>query len=186
MATYLTGKFLIAMPQMTDTRFHQSLVYICGHDNQGAMGIVINRTIETHSLSELMNQLKLGNTPISLQKEPIFFGGPVEMGRGFILHSNDYHQEGTVNISPEIGLTASLDILEAIRQGAGPQQRLCALGYAGWSAGQLEGELQKNCWIQSEADSHILFKTKPKNKWSGALERMGIHPDRLSTDTGHA
>lgn len=182
----LTGKLLIAMPQLTDTRFQQSLIYICGHDEQGAMGIVINRAIETHTLSELMKQLNLDGDFSHLEEELVFFGGPVEIGRGFVLHSNDYHQEGTVEVGPEISLTATLDILDSIAQDKGPKQRLCALGYAGWSAGQLENEIQSNCWLQSEATPQMLFEVTPEARWEKALENMGIQPELLSIDAGHA
>lgn len=182
----LTGKLLIAMPQLMDSRFHHSLIYICGHDEKGAMGIVINRAIETHTLSELMTQLNLEGDFSHLEEELVFFGGPVEIGRGFVLHSNDYDQEGTVKVSSDINLTATLDILSAIAQGEGPHQRLCALGYAGWSAGQLEGEIQSNCWLQTDASLDMLFEIDPEMRWEKALESMGIHPELLSTDAGHA
>tara|TARA_A100000171_G_C2129953_1_gene146036 strand:- start:200 stop:760 length:561 start_codon:yes stop_codon:yes gene_type:complete len=182
----LTGKVLIAMPQLADPRFAQSLIYICGHDENGAMGLVVNRTIESHTLSELIVQLNLETIPANLDKESVFFGGPVEMGRGFVLHSNDYYQEGTIKVSPQISLTATLDILEAIAKGEGPEKRLCALGYAGWGEGQLEAELFDNCWLQCEEDLETLFDTLPDQKWKNALGKMGIHPELLSSDAGHA
>lgn len=186
MVDTLAGTFLIAMPQLNDARFHQSLIYMCGHDEQGAMGIMVNRAIEGHPLEELMTQLKLEGDFSSLKKESVYFGGPVEIGRGFVLHSGDYTQEGTLKISPGIHLTATLDILEAIAHGKGPEQRLCALGYAGWGAGQLETELQENCWLQLEADPRLLFDALPEKKWTQALETLGIHPELLSRELGHA
>lgn len=150
------------------------------------MGLVINRTIEAHTLAELITQLNLESDDVDLQEEPVFFGGPVEMGRGFILHSNDYHQETTIEVSKGINLTATLDILKDIAQGKGPKKRLCALGYAGWGEGQLEAELGKNCWLQTTIDSEIVFDSTPDLKWEKTLHKMGIHPERLSHETGHA
>lgn len=182
----LTGKALIAMPQLADPRFSQSLIYVCGHDENGAMGLVVNRIIESHTLFELITQLNLEITPPGLGQESVFFGGPVEMGRGFVLHSNDYYQKGTIEVSDKISLTATLDILDAIAQGEGPEKRLCALGYAGWGEGQLEAELFDNCWLQCDADLETLFDVSPDHKWTNALEKMGIHPELLSLETGHA
>ena len=183
----LTGSLLIAMPHMQDTRFAQSLVYICGHDEMGAMGLIINKPIEGQNVADLMMQLGLENSDQGLVSKPIHLGGPIEMGRGFILHSDDYKQDGTLQIEDRLCLSATLEILISMGQHKGPRQSICALGYAGWMAGQLEGELQQNSWlVLTHPDADLLFFTPDQDKWKKAFDKLGVHPELLSFDAGHA
>ncbi len=150
--SFLEGKLLIALPGMVDERFAQTVIYMCAHSSKGAMGIVINKPIPGLSFAELMKQLQIETKPL-VGELPILYGGPVETGRGFVLHSGDYEgSDSTLPVSEEISLTATLDILRAIAEGRGPRQALFALGYAGWGAGQVETEFQSNGWLHCEAD----------------------------------
>jgi putative transcriptional regulator len=181
----LVGNLLVAMPQMRDSRFIHGVILICGHDDKGAMGLVINKHMESFFLSELLNQLGI---PMIFQspQEPVHYGGPVEVGRGFVLHSTDVMKEGSVSINSWLALSATMDILTHMAQGSGPKKRLCALGYAGWGAGQLENEIQENAWLVVPAQEHILFDAPDDEKWFLALKSLGIKPDVLSLELGHA
>jgi putative transcriptional regulator len=184
--SFLEGKLLIAMPGMADERFAQTVIYICAHSSKGAMGIVINKPIPGLSFAELMKQLQIDTKPV-VGDLPILYGGPVETGRGFVLHSGDYEgSDSTLPVSEEISLTATLDILRAIADGRGPKQALFALGYAGWGAGQVETEFQHNGWLHCEADPILVFGTDPNDKWKNALARLGIGPSGLVANTGRA
>jgi putative transcriptional regulator len=182
---YLTGRLLIAMPGMRDSRFARSVVYLCAHNAEGAMGLVVNKLLDSVSFEELLQQLGIENRragePIS-----IHFGGPVEAGRGFVLHSADYRQDSTLEVDGRIALTATLDVLRDIAQGGGPRQHLFALGYAGWGPGQLDQELQDNGWLVADADERLVFDADQAAKWEGAIARLGIDPARLTFDAGHA
>lgn len=182
---WLTGQFLIAMPAMPDPRFAQSVIYICSHGPEGAMGLVLNRLFGEADFRMLLQQL---NVPSSEQTPdlPVHFGGPVEMGRGFILHSGDYAQEGTMRIDDKVSLSATIDILRAIARGNGPAQVMMALGYAGWGAGQLDAEMKANGWLTAPADEAILFDAMLETKWERALAKLGITPSTLSEMAGHA
>ncbi|MQA66875.1 MAG: YqgE/AlgH family protein [Alphaproteobacteria bacterium] len=182
---YLTGQILIAMPQMLDPRFARSVVYICAHTADGAMGLVINRQIESVTFPDLLQQLKIDVIPPGREIR-VMFGGPVETGRGFVLHSADYKQESTLLVSRSVGLTATLEILRDIARGAGPRRSLLALGYAGWGPGQLDNEIQDNGWLTAPADEQIIFGHDLDNKWDRALARLGVSPSALSGDAGHA
>jgi putative transcriptional regulator len=183
---FLEGKLLIAMPGMADERFAQTVIYMCAHSPKGAMGIVINKPIPGLSFAELMKQLQIETKPV-VGDLPILYGGPVETGRGFVLHSGDYEgSDSTLPVSEDISLTATLDILRAIAEGRGPKHALFALGYAGWGAGQVESEFQFNGWLHCQADSALVFGTDPNAKWSMALARLGIGPSGLVSDTGRA
>jgi putative transcriptional regulator len=183
----LTGAVLVAMPHMQDTRFSQAVIYICGHDEQGAMGVVINKPLEEHYVADLLVQLDLNVGDEGLCQVPVYLGGPVEMGRGFILHSHDYKKEGTLEISCLFCLSATLEILVAMGEGQGPRESLCALGYAGWASGQLEAELQENTWlVLTDPDEELVFRTSYEDKWMKAFEKIGVHPELLSFDSGHA
>jgi putative transcriptional regulator len=183
---FLEGKLLIAMPGMADERFAQTVIYMCAHSSKGAMGIVINKPIPGLSFAELMKQLQIETSPRTGEL-PILYGGPVETGRGFVLHSGDYEaSDSTLSVSEDISLTATLDILRAIADGRGPKRALFALGYAGWGAGQVEHEFQFNGWIHCQADPTLVFGTDPQAKWSAALARLGIGPSGLVSDTGRA
>ena len=183
---FLVGKLLIALPGMTDERFAQTVIYICAHSSNGAMGIVINKPIPGLAFSEVMKQLDIETKP-SAADLPILYGGPVGTGRGFVLHSGDYESsDSTLPVSGDISLTATLDILRAIADGRGPKHALFALGYAGWSAGQVESEFQTNGWLHCEADPGLVFGVSPDAKWRAALQRLGVGPSGLVSDAGRA
>lgn len=184
--SFLEGKLLIALPGMADDRFAQTVIYMCAHSPKGAMGIVINKPIPGLTFSEVMKQLNI-DTSASTTELPILYGGPVETGRGFVLHSGDYEgSDSTLPVSENISLTATLDILRAIADGRGPKHVLFALGYAGWAPGQVEGEFQSNGWLHCEADPGLVFGVSPDAKWRAALQRMGIGPSGLVSDAGRA
>ena len=184
--SFLEGKLLIALPGMVDERFAQTVIYMCAHSSKGAMGIVINKPIPGLSFAEVLKQLQIETKPL-VGELPILYGGPVETGRGFVLHSGDYEgSDSTLPVSEEISLTATLDILRAIAEGRGPRQALFALGYAGWGAGQVETEFQSNGWLHCEADPSLVFGTDPNDKWKNALARLGIGPSGLTANTGRA
>jgi putative transcriptional regulator len=182
---YLTGQLLIAMPQMRDSRFHRSVLYICAHSEDGAMGLVINKVLDSLTLPELMAHLEVP-TEAPLTPEKIHFGGPVETARGFVLHSDDYVDDGTQIIGRGLALTATLDILRAIGRGEGPRRTLLALGYAGWGPGQLDAEIQANSWLSVPADDAIVFDQQINTKWERAIGRLGIDAGMLSGEAGHA
>jgi putative transcriptional regulator len=184
--SFLEGKLLIAMPGMTDPRFEQTVIYICAHSSKGAMGIVINKPIPGLTFMELMKQLEI---PLSQRTAdlPILYGGPMETGRGFVLHSDDYeNSEATLPVSEEISLTATLDILRAMADGRGPKKAVFALGYAGWAPGQIETEFHGNGWLHCEADSGIVFDPDMAAKWRTALAKLGVGPSGLVADAGRA
>jgi putative transcriptional regulator len=183
--TSLAGQMLIAMPQMQDRRFERSVILLCAHSEDGAMGLVINKLIESLTLPELLTQLGIDGDGLR-GKAHVHFGGPVESGRGFVLHSADYSEEGTITVGGDLALTATLDILRAIGRGDGPRRSLLALGYAGWGPGQLDAEIQANGWLHVPADEAIVFGDDFKDKWQRALGKLGIDPIALSGDAGHA
>ena len=190
---FLNGQLLIAMPSMGDKRFARSVVYICAHSADGAMGIVINRLATEVSFRELLVQLEIveaeGQPRLaeSVNEIRVHRGGPVETGRGFVLHSADFSVENaTLPIAEGICLTATLEILRAIAEGRGPGRALLALGYAGWAPGQLEFEIQANGWLHSQADRGILFDDDIDGKYDRALAKIGVEAGMLSTDAGHA
>jgi putative transcriptional regulator len=188
----LQGQFLIAMPNMGDTRFEKSVVYLCAHSADGAMGFVINRTLETPTIPQFLHQLNIVNDeerdamPPELSQAPLYSGGPVEPGRGFVLHSPDYHSETTIAIDETVSLTATLEILRVISLGRGPGRVFMALGYSGWAAGQLEEEIAANGWLTCNADSGLIFDRDQDTKYTRALRSMGVNPLLLSTQAGHA
>lgn len=180
-----TGQFLIAMPQMPDPRFEKTVIYICVHNAEGAMGLVVNKLFDGISFTSLLNQLDIEVTQPA-RELTVHFGGPVESGRGFVLHSADYNREGSVQVSDQVVLTATVDILRAVAEGQGPQKAILALGYAGWGPGQLDEEMQQNGWLHAPADNRILFDTDQDRKWERALASLGINLSMLSADVGHA
>jgi len=182
---YLTGQLLVAMPGMADPRFQRSVIYMCLHNAEGAMGLVINRLVESMTFDELLEQLDLG-TSRAQDEIRVHFGGPVESGRGFVLHSTDYAQDATVDMENGIGLTATIDILRDIASGDGPQARLLALGYAGWGPGQLDEEIQENAWLHVPADPSLVFNDRLDEKWDQAIARLGFDPALLSSEAGRA
>jgi putative transcriptional regulator len=182
----LTGQLLIAMPQMLDPRFARSVVYVCAHnEDEGAMGLVINKLFEAVTMDELFTHLKL-DPGTEARSHPVHFGGPVEPGRGFVLHTTDYHEDATLVVADGIGVTATLDILRAIGKGEGPRRSLLALGYAGWAPGQLDAEMQANGWLSVSADADLVFDPEFEGKWRRALAKLGIDLTLLSTEAGHA
>ena len=184
--TNLDGKLLIAMPGMGDQNFDKSVFYMCSHSEDGAMGLIINKPSTDLNLNDLLKQLLLTpKNPISLKN--IHIGGPVEYGRGFVLHSRDYQaKDATLNVTESIGMTASLEILEDISQGEGPIKCLLALGYSGWGPGQLENEIQANGWLISETPENFLFSMDDNQKWNAALNHIGVDPRMLSAEGGNA
>lgn len=182
---YLTGQLLIAMPRMGDPRFARSVVYMCAHTADGAMGLVINRRIDSVTFPDLLKQLNIEAENPS-DRIRVMFGGPVETGRGFVLHSSDYQHESTLMVGDQVGLTATMEILRDIASGGGPRKSLLALGYAGWGPGQLDGELQANGWLVAPADEGLVFGDDIEGKWDGALGKLGISAALLSGDAGHA
>lgn len=182
---YLAGQLLVAMPQMLDERFAKTVIYMCAHTEDGAMGLVVNKVMENIDFPDLLDQLGLSPSPTG-DEIKVHFGGPVESGRGFVLHSSDYVQEATMVIDDSIAMTATTDILRDIAEGDGPRNSLLALGYAGWGPGQLDTEIQANGWLSVPADDTLVFGTDPKSVWQGALAKMGIDVSMLSGDAGHA
>jgi putative transcriptional regulator len=190
---YLDGQLLIAMPVMGDPRFERSVIYMCAHSSEGAMGIMVNRPAGSIDFPELLvqldiikedDQIKLPETAESMK---VLKGGPVDTGRGFVLHSSDFYIENaTLRIDDGICLTATVDILKAIAKGSGPKHAILALGYAGWAPGQLENEIQGNGWLHCDADQDLIFGGDVEEKYARALRKIGIDPGMLSNDAGHA
>jgi putative transcriptional regulator len=190
---FLDGQLLVAMPGMPDSRFARSVIYLCAHSEEGAMGIVVNQAARKVNFSELLVQLDVIapddaiRLPAQAESVQVLKGGPVETGRGFVLHSNDFFiDNSTLPIDEGVSLTATIDILRAIANGKGPDRALLALGYAGWSAGQLETEMQHNGWLTCPADPALIFDTALGSKYERALQKLGIDLGRLSSDSGHA
>jgi putative transcriptional regulator len=190
---YLDGQLLIAMPVMGDPRFERSVIYLCAHSAEGAMGIIVNRPAGSIDFPGLLVQLDIIKKsdqiklPENAETLKVLKGGPVETGRGFVLHSSDFFiQDATLRIDDEICLTATVDILKAIARGSGPKHAILALGYAGWAAGQLESEIQGNGWLHCDADPDLIFGGAVEEKYDRALRKIGIDPGMLSNDAGHA
>jgi putative transcriptional regulator len=181
----LSHHFLIAMPAMTDPYFAKSLTYVCEHNEQGAMGIVVNRPISL-SLSELFAQINLPLKPAELEDMPVHFGGPVQTDRGFVLHEPNGNWQSTMHINDRVGLTTSKDVLQAVGEGTGPRHILVTLGYAGWTQGQLEQELMQNAWLSVPADERILFELSAEERLPAAMALLGVDYASLSEEAGHA
>ncbi|MEM6972420.1 MAG: YqgE/AlgH family protein [Pseudomonadota bacterium] len=180
-ASFLRGQVLIAMPTMPDPRFERSLVYLCEHNTEGALGLIINRTAEDLTLDDLFGRLEITIQAPGVAAESLRLGGPVEPGRGFVLHTADFTvPDASLRVDDEIALTGTLDVLHAIAEGRGPRQRFVALGYAGWGPGQLENELKLNGWLACDADETLLFDTDQDPKWESALGKLGITAAMLS------
>lgn len=182
----LTGKLLIAMPGMVDPRFAHSVVFMCAHSPEGAMGLILNKPTGDLHLHDLLEQLQIAPGPEMLNR-PVYFGGPVESGRGFVLHERGYHSSiSTLDVDEGFAMTATMDILEDLAQGRGPLKAMIALGYAGWGPGQLEGEIAQNGWLTCEADAALVFDQPDATKWEAALKTLGIDALALSADAGRA
>jgi putative transcriptional regulator len=182
---YFEGQILVAMPQMSDQRFAKSVIYLCAHSADGAMGLVVNKLIDTITFPDLLQQLNIETTSLN-DAIRVHFGGPVESGRGFVLHSDDYVQETTLMIRDGVALTATIDVLRAISEGKGPNRSLLALGYAGWAPGQLDYEIRANGWLNVSADESLIFGRRLDKKWSSAIAKLGIDLTSLSSTAGHA
>ena len=182
---FLTGQLLIAMPTMADPRFAQAVIYVCAHTAQGAMGLILNRPLAEPSFDDLLRQLKIVPTPPA-RRIWLCAGGPVDHGRGFVLHTTDWTGEGSLKVTDDLALTASLDVLKAIAGGGGPRQGLLALGYAGWGPGQLEAEITQNAWLSSPTEEALVFSDDHDAKWRQAMAILKIDPLLLSEAAGHA
>jgi len=187
---YLTGQLLIAMPGMEDERFQRSIIYLCAHSDDGAMGLIINQSAPGISFLELLQQLELigdDEASLGLDAIPVHVGGPVETGRGFVLHTSDYGSaDSTLEVDDGLSLTATIDILKAMAEGEGPEHALLTLGYSGWAPGQLESEIQANGWLHCASDLALIFETDAEDKYDRALLKLGIHPMHLMSEAGHA
>ncbi|CAO3420355.1 YqgE/AlgH family protein [Azospirillum doebereinerae] len=181
----LTGQLLIAMPGMEDPRFQRTVIYVCAHSEDGAMGLVINRLFGSITFGDLLEQLEMDVTQ-PVNNLPVHYGGPVESGRGFVLHSTDYVRDGTLVVNDEVALTATIDILRAISEDRGPRRNLLLLGYAGWGPGQLDAEFQANGWLNVPCDETLLFDTELDAKWERAIGKLGVSVSMLSGEAGHA
>jgi putative transcriptional regulator len=182
----LTGHMLIAMPGMGDPRFELSVVFMCDHSEDGAMGLIINKPSQDVDMPSLLSQLNI-DMEADLSAQKVYFGGPVEMGRGFVLHSADYTSVvTTLEVTKSLRMTATLDILEDLGRGFGPHKWLMALGYAGWGPGQLEAEIMENGWLVCPSSEEIIFKLADGDKWEAALESLGVAPMMLSSEGGRA
>lgn len=183
--TFFAGHLLVAMPAMSDSRFERTVIYMCAHNPDGAMGLVINKPFEQLTFPDLLEQLNIDTGPRTKQIR-LRAGGPVEAGRGFVLHSDDYMHDGSMRVMPGIALTATVDILKALAAGSGPRKSLLALGCAGWSAGQLESEIQRNGWLTVPASEELVFAPDLDSIWERAMGDAGIDVSFLSGEAGHA
>ena len=184
-ADRLTGQILVAMPTLTDPNFAQAVILICAHSADGAMGIILNRSLERPSFEALLQQLDIA--PVPPEREiRLCAGGPVENVRGFVVHTTDWMVDGTLRVDEGLGLTTSLDILKAVAQGRGPRECLLALGYAGWGPGQLENEFGQNSWLSVPADEALVFKGDNETRWRRAMQKLHVDPALLSPTAGHA
>ena len=186
---YLTGKLLLAMPSMGDPRFHKAVIFMCSHDENGAMGLVINNHAHTLKFENLLEQLGI-MSDITLDPQaaevPVMLGGPVETGRGFLLHGKEFDHAETIAVNEGFAVTATLDALKTVAQGKVPDDMLFILGYAGWEAGQLDEEIQQNAWLVADPNPELVFENKNDEKWQNAVSALGFDPAMLSSDAGHA
>ncbi|MEP4196661.1 MAG: YqgE/AlgH family protein [Aliishimia sp.] len=182
----LAGSMLIAMPGMSDPRFANALIYLCDYSSKGAMGLIVNKPAHDMTFAELLEQLEIEPT-VPMDDIDVFFGGPVETGRGFVLHSSEYVSDlRTLKVRNGMALTPTLDVLEAIASGEGPREAMMMLGYAGWGPGQLEGEIARNGWLTCDGSKDLVFRTGATKKWTRALKGLGIDPAMLSAEAGSA
>lgn len=182
----LEGKLLVAMPSMGDPRFEHSVILLCAHSEKGAMGLILNKPSADIRMSDVLDQLEISGSN-DAQKMVVHYGGPVETGRGFVLHSADYTSSlHTMKVAGGFGMTATLDILEEIAQGDGPDSALMMLGYAGWGPHQLEGEIAANGWLTTDASPQLVFQVPARDKWAASLESLGVDPISLSATAGNA
>lgn len=183
----LMGRVLVAMPNMGDPRFHRAVILLCAHDEHGAMGLVLNHVLPGVDMRHLLEQLHIEiSTNAALGDVAVMSGGPVENARGFILHTHDFHQDDTILISPHLAVTGTVDALRSVAAGQGPEQMVFILGYAGWTEGQLESEIQQNVWLVCDADPELIFNVPPEEKWNKAIGSLGIDLAMLSGEAGRA
>jgi putative transcriptional regulator len=183
---FFAGQLLIAMPGILDPRFERSLILVCAHDSEHAMGLAVNRPVEGLTLPELLERLEIKSN-IRLPEDLVLIGGPVERERGFVLHTDDYAAGYTLDVAPGLALTATREVLEAMANRSGaPRRALMALGYAGWGAGQLENEIKENVWLTCEPDEELIFGHDYQRKWAAALVKLGVDPERLGAAAGRA
>ncbi|HVI35746.1 MAG TPA: YqgE/AlgH family protein [Gaiellales bacterium] len=182
---HLAGMLLVAMPSMEDPRFSRSVIYLCAHTEEGAMGLVVNQAASEVTFPAVIGQLGI-EAESGCDDTPVHVGGPVQPSRGFVLHSSDYVQDSTLVIDERFALTATVDVLRAIATGSGPERKVLALGYAGWDAGQLDAEIQSNGWLIAPADPEIVFGRDNDTKWLRAMRAIGVDPLLLSSTAGHA
>ena len=179
----LTGQFLISMPSLQDERFDKTVIYMCAHSKDGAMGIIINKKIDYDLYPDLLEQLGI-DKPLLNNKLYLRYGGPVESGRGFVLHSDEVIQKETLSIAKGIALTSTSEFFEDLSKGKGPKNSILALGYAGWGAGQIELEIASNSWMTLKTDSNFIFDENVNNKWKSAYNLLGVDPNQLSHTSG--
>jgi putative transcriptional regulator len=185
-SSFLSGQLLIAMPGIGDPRFERSLILICAHDEEHAMGIAVNRPVEGLTVPELLERLEIATTA-HMEPDPVLMGGPVEIERGFVLHTDDYHAEHSLDVEGGLTLTTTREVLEAMGSpNRHPRRAILALGYAGWGAGQLEREIRENVWLTVDADEALVFDDGYETKWTRALGKLGIDPQFLSSEAGRA
>jgi putative transcriptional regulator len=182
---YFAGQLLVATPLLSDSCFERSVIYICMHDESGAMGVIVNHLLGNLKCSDLVGQVDLMPSAIQVNA-PIYFGGPVESSRGFILHTNDYYCNETTQLSNDISITSNIDTLKQITSGTGPKKSIIALGHAGWAAGQLEKEVMLNSWINVPASENLIFNMDNKKKWNESAMSLGVNLNQYSTIAGHA
>ena len=186
---YLNGKLLLAMPSIGDPRFNKAVIFLCAHDERGAMGLVINNRLPGLEFTAMLEQIGIiSDIKVDLEKLslPIMGGGPVEGARGFMLHSNEFSDSDTIKVDDHYGVTGTVDALKKVVEGQGPDDMLFILGYAGWEAGQLDAEIQDNAWLVVDADHDLVFNTQPEEKWQLAVQKLGFDPAMLSAQSGRA
>ncbi len=181
----LSNHFLIAMPTLADPNFFQTVTLVCVHNEDGAMGVIINRPLDL-DLGTVFDQMNIANPDAEISAQCVFEGGPVHRDRGFIIHRPALEWDSTIRVSADLAISTSRDVLEAISNGSGPESNLVALGYAGWGSGQLESEMAANAWLSGPADESIIFDLPPDERWRRAVEQLGIDVNTMSHDVGHA
>lgn len=185
MGDSLKGKVLIAMPGMADMRFEKAVLILLEHNSDGAMGVIINKPLDAVHFDDLLDQLDIPHGDTDFEDYPVYFGGPVDIGRGFVLHSKDFMLSHSAELDP-IAVTTSVDMLARIAGGNGPQESIFCIGYAGWTAGQLDEEIKENTWLHAPLDAQLLFALPFEKRWDAAMALAGVNPDFLSSEAGHA
>jgi|TARA_R110002126_G_scaffold13118_7_gene57208 putative transcriptional regulator len=185
-SSYLAGKLLVAMPNIDDDSFKNATIFMCAHDEKGAMGLIVNDKMPNIDFEQLLLKLKIEHGDHKSIKIPVLRGGPLDSSRGFVLHSKDFNRKDTINVDERFSVTGTMDALKAIADGSGPNEAIFMLGYSSWDAGQLEEELRDNSWIIVDADKDIIFNTTPDKVWRKAMSKIGVNPDMISNVTGNA